>query len=151
MRDPSPDGNRPKQLNDVDRVYTGTRYAVQRRSGVAHAEAGCCSSPRWTRCQPGSSRRDGRRRVFSRVHGRLTFSGSSRPHLGGWPEDVDGDGIISDSGAERIPVLIKAVGDHGTKGYVRFEDLEVAPSQRHPKKRCRCRAASVSSTIRGGR
>ena len=58
---------------------------------------------------------------------------STRPRLGGWPEDVDGDGIISDSGAERIPVLIKAVGDHGTEGYVRFDDLEGGPQPATPE------------------
>ena len=58
---------------------------------------------------------------------------STRPRVGGWPEDVDGDGIISDSGAERIPVLIKAVGDHGTEGYVRFDDLEGGPQPATPE------------------
>lgn len=49
--------------------------------------------------------------------------GDDRPSIGGWPEDANGDGIISDSGEERIPELIKAVGDKGVDGYVRFEDL----------------------------
>ncbi len=52
-----------------------------------------------------------------------------RPRIGGMPEDVDGDGMISDSGAERIPELVLASGDDGTSGYVRYEDLEgVEPS-----------------------
>lgn len=32
--------------------------------------------------------------------------------------------MISDAGDERIPELIKAAGDHGVSGYVRYEDLE---------------------------
>jgi hypothetical protein len=50
--------------------------------------------------------------------------GSDRPTIGGWPDDIDGNGVISDQGAERIPELIRAVGDSGIEGYVRFEDLE---------------------------
>ena len=34
-----------------------------------------------------------------------------RPRIGGMLEDADLDGLLSDSGAERIPQLIKAVGD----------------------------------------
>lgn len=48
----------------------------------------------------------------------------ARPRIGGWPEDVDGDGVVSDVGDERIPALIGAVGDNGVEGYVRFDDLE---------------------------
>ena len=48
----------------------------------------------------------------------------ARPLTGRWPEDVDGDGVVSDRGGERIPEFIRAVGDHGTEGYVRYEDLE---------------------------
>ncbi len=47
-----------------------------------------------------------------------------RPAIGGWPDDANGDQVISDSGDERIPELIRAVGDHGAEGYVRYEDLE---------------------------
>ena len=47
-----------------------------------------------------------------------------RPRIGGWPEDADGDGLISDSGSERIPELIQAAGDSGVSGYVRYQDLE---------------------------
>jgi hypothetical protein len=50
-------------------------------------------------------------------------SSRERPRIGGWPEDVDGDGLISDSGPERIPELIRASGDAGVGGYVRYEDL----------------------------
>jgi hypothetical protein len=49
--------------------------------------------------------------------------GEPRPRIGGWPEDTDGDGTISDTGSERIPELIKAAGDHGVSGYVRYGDL----------------------------
>jgi hypothetical protein len=47
-----------------------------------------------------------------------------RPRIGGWPEDVNGDGVISDTGKERIPELVRAVGDSGVEGYVRLVDLE---------------------------
>jgi len=49
---------------------------------------------------------------------------TSRPAIGGWPDDLNGDQVISDSGDERIPELIQAVGDNGVPGYVRYEDLE---------------------------
>jgi hypothetical protein len=51
-------------------------------------------------------------------------TGAQRPRIGGWPEDLDGDGLISDAGDERIPGLILAAGDHGVSGYVRYDDLE---------------------------
>ncbi|MDP9343998.1 MAG: hypothetical protein M3Q23_18280 [Actinomycetota bacterium] len=57
----------------------------------------------------------------------------TRPLIGGWPDDVDGDEVISDSGAERIPILIKAVGDHGVEGYIRFNDLEGGPQPVTPE------------------
>ena len=53
-----------------------------------------------------------------------TLSDEPRPEIGGWPEDKDGDGVISDTGDERIPELIQAVGDKGIRGYVRLADLE---------------------------
>lgn len=49
-------------------------------------------------------------------------TGEPRPRIGGWPEDANGDGVISDTGDERIPELIKASGDNGVSGYVRYED-----------------------------
>lgn len=55
-----------------------------------------------------------------------------RPRIGGWPEDVDGDGLISDRGNERIPALILAAGDHGVSGYVRYNDLEGGPPPSNP-------------------
>ena len=51
-------------------------------------------------------------------------TGHPRPRIGGWPEDANGDGLISDMGDERIPELIKAAGDDGVSGYVRYEDME---------------------------
>lgn len=54
----------------------------------------------------------------------LETTGESRPRIGGWPEDTDGDGSISDAGDERIPALIKTAGDHAVSGYVRYGDLE---------------------------
>jgi hypothetical protein len=59
--------------------------------------------------------------------------GESRPRIGGWPEDVDGDGLISDTGDERIPALIRAVGDDGVTGYVRYADLEGGPQPSNPE------------------
>ncbi len=59
-------------------------------------------------------------------------TGESRPSIGGWPADTNGDGLISDSGDERIPELIKAAGDHGVSGYVRYEDLEGGPQPSNP-------------------
>jgi hypothetical protein len=50
--------------------------------------------------------------------------GEDRPRIGGWPEDADGDGTISDTGSERIPALIRTAGDHGVTGYVRYVDFE---------------------------
>lgn len=58
--------------------------------------------------------------------------GEDRPRIGGWPEDADGDGTISDTGAERIPALIRTAGDHGVTGYVRYVDLE-GPQPSNPE------------------
>lgn len=49
--------------------------------------------------------------------------GEPRPAFGPMPSDVDGDGVISDRGAERAPALVRAVGDDGTLGYVKLEDM----------------------------
>lgn len=56
-----------------------------------------------------------------------------RPAIGPIPADVNGDGIISDQGAERIPALISAVGDHGVAGYVRYSDLYGTPAPSSPE------------------
>jgi hypothetical protein len=55
-----------------------------------------------------------------------------RPAIGGWPKDANGDGVVSDSGDERIPELIRAVGDNGTLGYVRYEDY-TGPQPSNPQ------------------
>jgi hypothetical protein len=65
-----------------------------------------------------------------------------RPRIGGMPEDVDGDGLISDSGLERIPELVLASGEDGTSGYVRYEDLE-GPEPSSPEE-----AAEISGMSR---
>lgn len=57
---------------------------------------------------------------------------ATRPSIGGWPADSNGDGVISDSGAEQIPELISAVGDNGVSGYVRYSDLE-GPQPANPE------------------
>jgi hypothetical protein len=54
-----------------------------------------------------------------------------RPAVGPMPGDVDGDGVVSDSGAERIPSLISATGDHGVAGYIRLADLD-GPAPQNP-------------------
>jgi hypothetical protein len=54
-----------------------------------------------------------------------------RPAVGPMPGDVDGDGVVSDSGAERIPALISATGDHGIAGYIRLADLD-GPAPQNP-------------------
>lgn len=50
-----------------------------------------------------------------------------RPAIGKFPADTNGDGKISDSGSERIPALVAAVGDHGIAGYVRANDVFCSP------------------------
>lgn len=54
----------------------------------------------------------------------LSVKEAPRPAFGGMPSDADADGLISDSGDERLPEFIRAVGDHGIEGYVRLSDLE---------------------------
>lgn len=39
-----------------------------------------------------------------------------RPAIGKFPGDTNHDGLISDSGSERVPALVAAVGDHGSAG-----------------------------------
>lgn len=56
-----------------------------------------------------------------------------RPAFGQMPGDANGDGIISDSGSERIPALIAAVGDHGTAGFVKYSDLYGTPAPASPQ------------------
>lgn len=56
-----------------------------------------------------------------------------RPAIGKMPADANGDGVISDSGVERIPALISAVGDHGTAGYVKYADLYGTPAPATPQ------------------
>lgn len=55
-----------------------------------------------------------------------------RPPIGGMPDDVNGDGISSDRGAERVPELIRAAGDSGVGGYARYEDLQ-GPQPSNPQ------------------
>lgn len=56
---------------------------------------------------------------------------ADRPRIGPIPGDVNGDGLVSDSGAERIPTLIAATGDRGIAGYVRISDLDT-PAPKNP-------------------
>lgn len=56
-----------------------------------------------------------------------------RPVLGGWPDDADGDGVVSDQGQERIPQLIRAVGDKGIQGYVKYQDYVGSPEASSPE------------------
>jgi hypothetical protein len=55
-----------------------------------------------------------------------------RPAIGKFPGDTNGDGKISDSGSERIPALVAAVGDHGVAGYVRVSDVFCTPAPVSP-------------------
>lgn len=55
-----------------------------------------------------------------------------RPAIGTSPGDTNGDGMISDSGSERIPALVAAVGEHGIAGYVRVNDVFCTPAPVSP-------------------
>lgn len=55
-----------------------------------------------------------------------------RPAIGKFPGDKNGDGKISDSGNERIPALVAAVGDHGVAGYVKASDVFCSPAPASP-------------------
>ena len=55
-----------------------------------------------------------------------------RPAIGKFPADANGDGIITDSGNERIPALVAAVGDHGNAGYVKVTDVFCTPAPASP-------------------
>lgn len=55
-----------------------------------------------------------------------------RPAIGKFPGDTNGDGKISDSGSERIPALVAAVGDRGVAGYVRVNDVFCTPAPVSP-------------------
>jgi hypothetical protein len=71
------------------------------------------------------------------VAGFATFSAlgaqppMDRPLFGPLPGDVDGDGVVSDSGPERIPAFVSATGDNGIAGYVRLVDLD-GPAPQSP-------------------
>lgn len=56
----------------------------------------------------------------------------SRPASGQLPPDTNGDGKISDSGSERIPTLVAAVGSNGVAGYVRVNDVFCTPAPVSP-------------------
>lgn len=47
-----------------------------------------------------------------------------RPTIGPMPKDVDGDGIISDAGEERLPNMVLAYGDDGQLGYIRLDEVD---------------------------
>lgn len=49
-----------------------------------------------------------------------------RPPIGAMPGDENGDGILSDTGSERVPSLIQATTDDGKLGYVKLLDLNQA-------------------------
>jgi hypothetical protein len=55
-----------------------------------------------------------------------------RPAIGKFPGDKNGDGMITDSGNERIPALVAAVGDHGIAGYVKVTDVFCQPAPASP-------------------
>ena len=55
-----------------------------------------------------------------------------RPAIGKMPGDANGDGKITDSGNERIPALVAAVGDQGVAGYVKYTDVFCTPAPASP-------------------
>lgn len=55
-----------------------------------------------------------------------------RPAIGKFPGDKNGDGKITDSGNERIPALVAAVGDSGVAGYVKATDVFCDPAPVSP-------------------
>lgn len=67
--------------------------------------------------------------MASTANGSLCDNGP-RPAIGKFPGDANGDGVISDSGSDRIPALIAAVASNGASGYVKYDDLfcQAAPS-----------------------
>jgi hypothetical protein len=55
-----------------------------------------------------------------------------RPAIGKFPGDTNHDGLISDSGSERVPALVAAVGDHGSAGYVKVAEVFCQPAPVSP-------------------
>lgn len=70
---------------------------------------------------------------------------SNRPAMGKFPGDSNGDGVISDSGSERIPALIAAVASNGTAGYVKYSDLFCQPAPASPAAALAAQAAQQAS------
>lgn len=70
-----------------------------------------------------------------------------RPAIGKYPADSNGDGIISDSGSERIPALIAAVADNGASGYVRYTDLFCQPAPTSPAAALAAQASGQSIPV----
>jgi hypothetical protein len=76
--------------------------------------------------------------TLAQLHESLPASASTgcttgpRPAIGKFPGDKNSDGKISDSGNERIPALVAAVGDHGVAGYVRVNDVFCTPAPASP-------------------
>lgn len=70
---------------------------------------------------------------------------SNRPAMGKFPGDANGDGVISDSGNERIPALIEAVASNGVAGYVKYSDLFCQPAPASPAAALAAQAAQQAS------
>jgi hypothetical protein len=68
-----------------------------------------------------------------------------RPAFGKYPADGNGDGVISDSGSERIPALIAAVAANGASGYVKYSDLFCQPAPASPAAALAAQAAAEAS------
>lgn len=72
---------------------------------------------------------------------------SNRPAIGKFPGDSTGDGVISDSGSERIPALIAAVASNGAAGYVKYSDLFCQPAPASPAAALAAQASGESQSI----
>ncbi len=70
---------------------------------------------------------------------------SNRPAIGKFPGDGNGDGVISDSGSERIPALVAAVASNGAAGYVKYSDLFCQPAPASPAAALAAQASGPSS------
>jgi hypothetical protein len=70
--------------------------------------------------------------VFRSLVSGTGCTSGQRPAIGKFPGDTNHDGLISDSGGERIPALVAAVGDHGTAGYVKVADVFCQPAPVSP-------------------
>lgn len=72
---------------------------------------------------------------------------TNRPAIGKFPGDSNGDGVIGDSGSERIPALIAAVASNGSSGYVKYRDLFCQPAPASPAAALAAQASGQSTPV----